>query len=228
MMYATPYELLKSQIQSQYRNTNLAELIQGIIDVKIKYVANAARSLYNDNFSLSSAKDVGLDLWGLLLHFNRHVPNEADPTKQNYFNFNKKNFYRLNFYNVDKPNYARLDDVYYRRLLLCMYQSYFVNASVPKVNEFARVSLSDFGNVVVRDTADMSYIIYVFDNELPKWLMFIFSRYDNILPRPAGVGFKIVERVIRRFGFGPERTQNPEWFDKHISAFYNSNFYYEE
>ena len=55
---------IKEQIQAQYRNTNIQELISGIIEIKRKYIYMAIQSLLNDNLSISTAKGVGLDLWG--------------------------------------------------------------------------------------------------------------------------------------------------------------------
>ncbi|EAL7533509.1 DUF2612 domain-containing protein, partial [Campylobacter jejuni] len=91
------YSEIPNQIQAQYRDTNIKDLISGIIEIKKKYIFNALKSLYEDNFSLSTAKDIGLDLWGNLLHFNRYIPSESGQD-YNYFNFNKKNFYKLFFY----------------------------------------------------------------------------------------------------------------------------------
>lgn len=206
----TQFETIISEIQAQYRDTNIAELIKGFVEIKKKYILGAIYSLVNDNLSISTAKGIGLDLWGNLLHLSRYIPSESDSNNYAYFNFNSKNFKTnggLIFYNANRPNYGTLDDIYYRQLLLIVYQGYFLNSSIPTLNQFALESLADYGSVYVRDTTDMSYQIYIFNNKIPPWLNFMANNYD-ILPRPAGVGMGIIERDIRRFGFGADKPIN--------------------
>ena len=194
------------QIQAQYRDTNIKELISGIIEIKKRYVFLAMKSLLNDNLSISTAKGVGLDLWGNLLHLSRFIPQDEDENYA-YFNFNSKNFKTnggLIFYNKNRPDYGELDDIYYKQLLLIIYQSYFLNSSITTLNQYTLESLADYGDVYVRDTTDMSYQIFIFDNKIPAWLNYMMNNYD-ILPRPAGVGAKIIERDMRRFGFGADK-----------------------
>lgn len=217
------FEQIISEIQAQYRDTNISELIKGIIEIKKKYILMAIYSLVNDNLSISSAKGVGLDLWGNLLHLSRFIPSESGENYA-YFNFNDKNFKSnggLIFYNKNRPNYGELDDLYYRQLLLIIYQSYFLNSSIPTLNQFTLESLADYGSVYVRDTTDMSYQIYIFNNKIPAWLNYMMTNYD-ILPRPAGVGSKIIERDIRRFGFGADKPINAPRYG--LFSFYKTNF----
>ena len=105
-----------AEIQAQYRDTNIDELVKGIAEIKEKFLKNALLSLQNDNLSLSTSKGDGLDLWGQLLRFYRHIPLDSDPANDvNYFNFNAKNFRRLQFFNPNKPNYGRMTDDIFRR-----------------------------------------------------------------------------------------------------------------
>ena len=218
---------IKEQIQAQYRNTNIQELISGIIEIKRKYIYMAIQSLLNDNLSISTAKGVGLDLWGNLLHLSRYIPSDKGDNYA-YFSFNAKNFKTnggLIFYNANKPTYGVLEDLYYRQLLLIVYQGYFLNSSIPKLTLFAKDAFSSYGDFLcVRDNLTMDWQIYVFNSKIPAWLNFMMTNYD-ILPRPAGVGTKLQERIVRRFGFGVENEAFKEWADKNISAFYYSNFY---
>ena len=217
------FETIISEIQAQYRDTNIAELIKGIIEIKRKYILGAIYSLVNDNLSISTAKGIGLDLWGNLLHLSRFIPSESGDS-YTYFNFNDKNFKSnggLIFYNKNRPNYGELDDIYYRQLLLIIYQSYFLNSSIPTLNQFTLESLADYGSVYVRDTTDMSYQVFIFNNKIPLWLKYMMTNYD-ILPRPAGVGSKIIERDIRRFGFGADKPVNAPRYA--LFNFYQTNF----
>lgn len=210
------YTEIPNQIQAQYRDTNIKDLISGIIEIKKKYIFNALKSLYEDNFSLSTAKGIGLDLWGNLLHFNRYIPSESGQD-YNYFNFNKKNFYKLFFYDYNKPNYDKLDDIYFKQILLLIYQGMYIFPSIPSLNVFTQETFSQYGKVVIRDTTDMSYEVLVFESKIPLWLKFVFSKFD-VFPRPAGVGFKVIERNLRRFGFAPDKP-----YQKPAYIFFNFN-----
>lgn len=212
---AALYEELEGQIQAQFRDANLGELIKGIIEIKKKYLFNAYNSLIMDNISITTAKGIGLDLWGRLLHLDRAIPSEG--SEYSYFNFNKKTFYKLSFYNENRPNYSMLSDNYYRKNLVMIYQGYFIFPNLVNVNVFANDSLREYGTIMVRDTTDMSFQVYVFTSTLPDWLKFMFNNYD-ILPRPAGVGNKIIERVMRRFGFAPDKP-----YKKPDYSFFNFN-----
>lgn len=217
------FEQIIEQIQAQYRDTNISELIKGIIEIKQKYILGAMNSLVNDNLSISSAKGIGLDLWGNLLHLSRFIPSDGGENYA-YFNFNSKNFKTnggLIFYNENRPSYTGLDDVYYRQLLLIIYQSYFLNSSIPTLNQFTLESFADYGDVYVRDTTNMSYQVYIFNNKIPLWLNYMMTNYD-ILPRPAGVGSRIIERDIRRFGFGADKPFYKPRFS--LFSFYKTNF----
>ena len=200
------FDQIIEQIQAQYRDTNIQEPIKGIIEIKRKYILGAMNSLVNDNLSISTAKGIGLDLWGNLLHLSRFIPSDGGEN-YTYFNFNSKNFKTnggLIFYNENRPSYTGLDDIYYRQLLLIIYQSYFLNSSIPTLNQFTLESFADYGDVYVRDTTNMSYQVYIFNNKIPALLNYMMTNYD-ILPRPAGVGSRIIERDIRRFGFGADK-----------------------
>lgn len=230
------FDEILEQIQAQYRDTNIKELISGIIEIKRKYIYMAIKSLLNDNLSISTAKGVGLDLWGNLLHLSRYIPSDKGENYA-YFNFNVKNFKSnggLIFYNANKPNYASLDDLYYRQLLLILYQGYFLNSDIPNLTLFSRESLSTYGDLYIRDSLKMDWQIYVFNSKIPVWLNFMMSNFD-ILPRPAGVGSKIVERIVRRFGFGIDSIlEKPRYnlfnfnkknFNKIVFFDENNNYY---
>ena len=217
------FDEILEQIQAQYRDTNIKELIRGIIEIKRKYIYMSIKSLLNDNLSISTAKGIGLDLWGNLLHLSRYIPSDKGDNYA-YFNFNSKNFKSnggLIFYNANRPNYASLDDLYYRQLLLILYQGYFLNSDIPNLTLFSRESLSTYGNLYIRDSLKMDWQIYVFNSKIPVWLNFMMSNFD-ILPRPAGVGSTIIERIVRRFGFGADKPfYKPRY---NLFSFYKTNF----
>lgn len=220
------YQVASDDIQAQYRNSNIKALIDGIVDIKTRYLKKGLESLQNDNLSLSTAKQDGLDMWGVLLHFSRYIPQDTSGTTGiQYFNFNNKNFVRLQFQNPNNPSYGTLTDDILRKMLLLIYQQMFIINTIPNINIFINNFFDGFDKIEVRDAFDMSYEIYVFYNDgtFPIWLKWIFDNYD-VLPRPAGVGSRYIDRQpLRRFGFAPDGTTNP-WYFENIGNFSNSNF----
>lgn len=219
------YQIAPDDIQAQYRDTNVHQLIQGIADIKKKYLGKGLESLRNDNLNITTAKEDGLDMWGNLINFYRYIPSESNEGDINYFNFNDKNFNRLQFENPNNPSYGRLADYVFRRFLVLIYQAMYQVNTIPNMNVFINEFFPDFEKIEVRDTFDMSFQVYVFFNDgaFPAWLKWVLSQYD-ILPRPAGVGSSYIDRApLRRFGFAPEGTTDPYYF-KNIGAFNRSNF----
>ena len=216
-----------AEVQAQYRDTNIDELVKGIAEIKEKFLKNALVSLQNDNLSLSTAKENGLDLWGQLLRFYRHIPLDSDPANDvNYFNFNAKNFRRLQFFNPNKPNYGRMTDDIFRRFLLLRYQSMFVHCTIPNLNAFMSNFFNEFDSISIRDTYDMSFVVYAFSSQqgMPDYLKWILSNYD-LLPRPAGVGSGFIDAIpMLQFGFAYEGVGHEEEYYKEIGNFKNSNF----
>ena len=209
---------VENGFQAQYRNTNIEKLVKGILEIRKKYLSNALKSLYADNLNLSTAKGDGLDLWGLLINFSRFVLVEV--------------------VDAEKPLYYKLDDKDYRNLLMVLYQKQFINGNVDNINKFSQNALgTDYGDVIVRDTQDMTFLIYKFNKVIPINLKWILSNKD-ILLRPAGVGVKVVEEIVvsdsRFIGFAPDesdKTTNPTaynermaWFEKNIGNFDNTQF----
>lgn len=221
-LYTIPIE----DIQSQYRDTNIKKLLVGIADIKRRYLLKGLESLRNHNLSITTAKGDGLDMWGLLLKFYRHIPSDTSSDNGvNYFNFNNKNFRRLSFYNPNNPNYSRLTDDIYRKFLVLMYQQMFVVNTIPVATKFINEFFDEFDRIELIDSYDMSYQVYVFvnDGNFPVWLKWVLSNYD-ILLRPAGVGARFIDRQkLKRFGFAPENTTD-SWYFKNIGNFGNSNF----
>ena len=83
--YDKQFNDIIAQIQAQYRGSNVAELIKGIIEIKKKGVLRAYKSLIDDCLNLSTAKGDALDLWGYILGINRFVPRDSNQdAKENF------------------------------------------------------------------------------------------------------------------------------------------------
>ena len=203
------YDAIISQIQAQYRDSNIKTLLQGIVDIKKKYILKALQSMILDNFSLNTAKGDGLDLWGFLLGFHRYVLIDE----------------------VSKLHYILGDDEF-RTILMCIYQKSFINANIEAVQNFANSVFADISAVYVKDEQSMHYNL-VFEKNLPNWLSFCLANRD-ILPRPAGVGIGTKIAAYLFFGFAPDdsdQTSAPEtyaarlaWFKENVGNFDNAIF----
>ena len=83
--YTKQFDDIIAQIQAQYKGSNVAKLIEGIIEIKKKGVLRAYQSLIDDCLNLSTAKGDALDLWGYILGINRYVPRESnEDAKENF------------------------------------------------------------------------------------------------------------------------------------------------
>lgn len=198
------FDNLDFKVQAQYQNTNIEMLVKGIQNIYNKYVVKMFESLINHNFSITTAKSAGLDCWGWLLHFNRHIPISGGAADRNFFSFYKTNFIDLQFYYLDKNNFFTIEDYYYRRFLVLIYQGQFIINNLPFLNNFMSEIFEDLANVTVRDSYDMQYVVYVFNTTetqiLPKWFTYVLDNYD-LLIRPAGVGVNYLETNYKYFGF---------------------------
>lgn len=210
-MFDNVYKDLDLQIQSQYRNSNVGELIRAILEIKQTYIYNAYISLIKDNLSLDTAKGDGLDLWGLILGFHRNVI--ADYISQLHYTLSDDNF---------------------RLILQCLYQKNFIHSNILNVNDFVNDVFSHFGEVGITDSTDMSYQFFIFNQKLPSWLKFCLENKD-LVPRPAGIGVAIQENIYFFFGFEPNDSdkdtnaeaykERVEWFNANIGNFDNSIYY---
>jgi hypothetical protein len=102
-----------------------------------------------------------------------------------------------------------------RVLLQLRYYQLVSRCTVPEINERVSDILGDFGKVYVLDGNNMQYVTYVFGFQPNSALQFILENFD-VLPRPAGVGVKIVVSTRPAFGFGT--------FNKNFN---NGNFWAE-
>lgn len=188
--YDKQFNDIIAQIQAQYRGSNVAELIKGIIEIKKKGVLRAYRSLIDDCLNLSTAKGDALDLWGYILGINRYVPrdseqNAKEPFKQ--WNFSQSNFKHLIFLQVRDHLYHRLDDDAFRNLLLLFLQRQYIFPSPAEAQDITDDYLSDkYGEINIFDTQKMGMKVELSFDNYPVWMRWYILLKD-IIPRPAGV-----------------------------------------
>lgn len=206
-----------SVMYDQYWDSNIGELIHGINKIKDKYVGTLLKSVLNDVISLKTAKGRALDMWGLLLNFNRSI--EFDD-KDLLIDLNDENFDNLEIINND-PTKKRgsLKDDPYRTVLQLRLHAQNTLADIV----FMSPLLSDVigSRISINDELDMKYVTYYVRDELPAWLDMSLSELD-ILPRPAGCGSKIESSLYRYVYFYPGANI------QELGTFYFSIFFGEE
>lgn len=158
-------------------------------------------SWYKDVFNLDTANDFGLSVWAIILDMPLVVdlnPSEIDSPAFGFGEYNE-NFENGNFFTTSTTS-VRLTTQQKRLVLKLRYYQLISNGTVPEINRFLK---SLFGDAWVLDTYDMSYAIFVINTEISSELQFILENYD-LLPRPAGVGTRIIYNREDLFGFGED------------------------
>lgn len=155
-----------------------------------------------DVFDLRTANDFGLTVWAQILNLPLLALAPASGDRE-VFGFGEFN---LNFEN---GNFGRDVDAALslsteqRRLALRLrYFQLVTRGTVPEVNAFLDVLFGDEGSVYVLDSLDMETATYVFTFLPDPSVTFVLEQFD-LLPRPAGVGVRILINPADRFGFDP-------------------------
>ena len=217
--YTKQFDDIMAQIQAQYKGSNVAKLIEGIIEIKKKGVLRAYKSLIDDCLNLSTARGDALDLWGYILGINRYVPRDATSADGNYkwWSFNQKNFKELIFLQVRDHLYHRLEDDDFRNLLLLFLQRQYIFASPPEAQSLIDDYIGDkYGELNIWDTQKMSMQAEFSFNDYPEWMRWYILLKD-IIPRPAGVKVDIIDLEGDRYGFGFE-TDNKIYNRRYVGA----------
>lgn len=194
--YSKQFNDIMAQIQAQYKGSNVAQLIEGIIEIKKKGVLRAYKSLIDDCLNLSTAKGDALDLWGYILGINRFVPRDSNQdAKENFkqWNFNKSNFKHLIFLQVRDQLYHRLADDDFRNLLLLFLQRQYIFASPREAQSLIDDYISKkYGELNIWDSQKMSIVAEFSFTDYPDWMRWYILLKD-IIPRPAGVKIDMIE-----------------------------------
>ena len=210
----------KISIYSQYRGTNIEELIKGELEIINATFGEALAGLLA-NLDLENAEGDCLDLWGSFVGFSRYIPI-PEPHQQELFrnfSFYRTNFYRLKFFDIRNVTYNILADSEYRQVILLMLQSQNITNNIENIGKLATEVFNQ--DIKISDRMDMFYSVLCRRADIPSWLSFIFDKYD-IFPRPAGVEQKIVDTTWRIFGFKPNNPTEP--WARDITNFWNAQF----
>lgn len=155
-----------------------------------------------DVFDLRTANDFGLTVWAQILNVPllAIAPASGDREVFGFGDFNL-NFENGNF-GRDVDAALSLSTEQRRLALRLRYFQLVTRGTVPEVNAFLAVLFGDAGSAYVLDSLDMEYATYVFDFLPDPSVTFVLEQFD-LLPRPAGVGVRILINPADRFGFDP-------------------------
>ncbi len=175
-----------SNIQDQYKNTNIETLINGLADLYDKLITQPLNNFYNNIYNLDTASGIGLDLWGEKLNFPRTIK----------------------YINEETESSVTLQDNEYRLILQVVSLRIYIKMSVAGINKSLK-ELFSFYNVdaYTLDNQDMTYVNYIFLWEIPEYIKQAFNNYD-LLPHPMAVGTRYREAFYQIFGFKGQNLSN--------------------
>lgn len=154
-----------------------------------------------DVFDLRTANDFGLSVWAFILDLPllAFAPASGDREVFGFapfgLNFTNGNFGR------DTSAAFGLSTAQRRLALRLRYFQLTTRGAVSEVNAFLADVFADFGPAYVLDDLDMN-CTYVLGFVPPAPLSFVLGNFD-LLPRPAGVGARILVNPAEYFGFAP-------------------------
>lgn len=174
---------------SQYANSPvmlaLLVALAGAIDRWERFA-----EFFDTVWNVDTATGFGLDIWGRIVGVGRalYIPDGV------FLGFSASvdahTFGDGIFYGAGSatPNY-RLTDWAYRRVILAKAALNITDGSIPAINAILMNLFPDYGNVYVRDNADMTMTV-VF-SAVPSAVDYAIATQTGALPRPAGVSLTV-------------------------------------
>lgn len=183
---------------------NEAERLQALLTLKQEWYNTNQQQFWDDwirdVFDLRTANEFGCAVWAIILE--QTLTAELGPTKPGHkawgFGPKRKNFNHGNFASKQKSS-VRLTLEQRRTLLRLRYYHLVSRGTVPEINRFLSLMFAPEGGYVV-DNLDMSYAVFVLQFQPSSSLQFILDNFD-ILPRPAGVGARVIVEDKEIWGF---------------------------
>lgn len=173
----------------QYDKSNVSELV----NQKQNYLTINSQQFwedwYNNVFNLTTANDFGVAVWSIILDLP--LLFEFTPFVIGFaFGPGRLNFTNGNFVPAP-PAISRLTIEERRAILLLRYRSLTTNGTVTDINNILEFVFGDIGTSYVRDNLNMT-ISYVLNFEIPPWITFSFTNFNEIFPTPAAVGSNLL------------------------------------
>lgn len=205
-MFEYEKENIKSVILWQYEE---AVRYKGIIDVIQKgydrLQSDFWEKWYQDVFNIDTANDFGLYIWSLILQ--TPVSFDFQSTSKIAFGLGeeRENFKPPTNFGNKNGGFVNFTTEQKRLIIKCRYFQLTHKPTIDNINTFLKHNFwKDDNKVYVMDNFEMEWITYSFFYQPNAFLDFLLNQ-ANILPRPAGVGVKILIFSKIAFGFGENR-----------------------
>lgn len=179
----------RTTIISQYANSPvLVALIDALgyaIDRQVLFDA-----FYDKVWNIDTAEGFGLDIWGRIVGVGRALFVDDE----DYLGFSTSTGSKpfgsgiWNSGGSFAPNYNMSDEAY-RRVIMAKAALNITDGSIPAINSVLMSLFPEYGNVYVRDNADMT-LTFVF-GAIPSKLDYAIVTQSGVLPKPAGVSFTL-------------------------------------
>lgn len=191
----------RSVVISQYANSPVLLALLDALGQAIDRLA-LFNTFYDAIWNVLTANSHGLDIWGRIVGVSRnlYIPPGDAPTPPDYLGFkgmtDAESFGSGIFYSSSglttggphAPNFS-VTDLVYRRLILAKAALNITNGSIPAINAILIALFPGYGNVWVRDNADMT-MTFVFGAALST-VDYAIVTQSGVLPKPAGVSFAV-------------------------------------
>lgn len=203
--YQPSVDLLRALLWQYNDAAALQSLLQSKQDWYNTNQAGFWSNWVRDVFDLRTANDFGCAVWSIILDQPLTAEIGASPDTQKAWGFGSfnYNFGRGNFVSRT-PSSARLTTEQKRTVLRLRYFQLVSRGTVPEINQFLADLFADQGGSYVLDSLDMSFAVFVLGFRPSSALMLVLREFD-LLPRPAGVGVKIIANDRAAWGFGAFR-----------------------
>lgn len=189
---------IDATIISQYEHSpRLLALIRAfnrLIDPEPQIAAFYALAVDPD-----TAKDWGLDCWGRIVAIERKIELTGDDSAFGFIGSGLNPFNQGVFYTDNVTNTYVLSNDAFRLLIYCKAASNITDGSLRDLNAIMARLFDGRGRVMVLHTGAM-VIRYVFEFELKPYERALLLR-DDVPPKPAGVGYEVLEIPYPAFGF---------------------------
>ncbi|RBQ30682.1 hypothetical protein CRU92_10940 [Arcobacter sp. FW59] len=205
-MFEYEKEDIKSVILWQYETaTRYKNIIKIIEDSYNILQADFWEKWYRDVFNIDTANDFGLYIWSLILKTPVQFDFQSDSKTAFGFREHRKNFSSPTNFGNKNGGFVNFTTEQKRLIIKCRYFQISHKPTMDNINAFLKENFwKDDNRVYVLDNFDMQWITYSFFYRPDAFLDFLLNE-ANILPRPAGVGVKILIFSKTAFGFGENR-----------------------
>jgi hypothetical protein len=187
----------KNEIQKQFANSNITQLIIQKAIVQQKYIGKTIDNMISELVDWRTCSGEALDRWGQILQVPR-------------------------VYRMELGGYYTVPDDEYRYFIGIGFFRTNWKGDLYSANETLREIYGERGTCQILDNCDMQFTSYVFLMNTSKEVDYILANYD-ILPRISGLGVSIIVRDKYYYANQPTNYKLPGNTTTGINDFNDDN-----